>query len=208
MVAHSRVHDAAERAKAGLRFHERGIARLTLAWDALSSASERFKKAEHPFTGDLDVFGRASLMQLVDATETRFGEERLAALLSLEAPAGWPGEVVARQEAVRDLSARVAFREALAMAGGVLAGEKPDPAPIVAWAEERDEASPGMRRLLPVIAWLQPAVVLPVLAFGPILGLSTARRDAGLHRRDHARDRRGGARSRRCSRRPRRGGRR
>jgi MutS domain V len=173
VVAHSRVHDAAERAKAGLRFNERGIARLTLAWDALPSASKRFENADHPFTGDLDVFGRASLMQLVDATETRFGEERLAALLSLDRPTGWPHDVVARQEAVRDLSGRVVFREALAMAGGVLANEKPDPAPLVAWAERHDGPPPMFRRMLPVLAWVQPAVVLPLLAFGPALGLST-----------------------------------
>lgn len=117
IVIHSRVHDATERASAGLRFHERGIARLTLAWDALGPSSGRFRDDNHPFTGDLDVFGRASLMQLVNATETRFGEDRLAALLSIESHTGWPHEVAARQEAVRELSPRLAFREAFAVAG-------------------------------------------------------------------------------------------
>jgi hypothetical protein len=173
VVAHSRVHEASERARAGLRFHQRGIARLGLAWDALSSASERFESAAHPFTSDLDVFGRASLMQLVDATETRFGEERLAALLSLETPTGWPHEVVARQEAVRDLAGRFEFRETLAVAGGVLADEKADPAPILTWAEAPDEPSSAFVQILPVIVWLQPALVLAVVAFGPFLGLST-----------------------------------
>jgi hypothetical protein len=172
VVVHSRVHDATERARAGLRFHERGIARLTLAWDALSPSSERFQDARHPFTSDLDVFGRASLMQLVDATETRFGEERLAAMLSTESRADWPGDIAARQTAIRDLSSRVAFREAFAMAGGVLAGEKPDPAPIVAWAEGSDGPPRALLRWLPIVAWVQPAVVLGVLAFGPLLGVS------------------------------------
>ena len=72
-------------------------------------------------------------MQLVDATETRFGEERLAGMLSLEIPTGWPDAVTERQEAVRDLSGRFAFREALAMAGGVLASEPLD----------RGRSSPG-----------------------------------------------------------------
>jgi MutS domain V len=173
VVIHSRVHDAAERARAGLRFHERGIARLTLAWDALAPSSERFKSVGHPFTGDLDVFGRASLMQLVDATETRFGEERLAALLSLEAPKGWSHEVVARQQAVRELSSRLAFREAFAMAGGVLASERPDPAPVVAWAEQTGGPSPALLRWLPLIAWLQPLVVVALLVLGPALGIPT-----------------------------------
>ncbi len=173
VVVHSRVHDAMERAKAGLRFHERGIARMTLAWDGLSSASERFKSGAHPFTGDLDVFGRASLMQLVDATETRLGEERLAALLSMESPQGWPGEVKARQDAIRDLSPRLAFREGLAIAGGVLADEKPDPAPILAWAEGSQGIPSAWVPALRILAWLQPAVVVAIGVFGASLGLPT-----------------------------------
>ena len=104
-------------------------------------------EVRYPFTGDLDIFGRASLMQLVDATETRFGEERLAGMLSLESPTGWPDAVTERQEAVRDLSGRFAFREALAMAGGVLAGEPLDPGPLVAWSEAHDELPPALRRV-------------------------------------------------------------
>jgi ABC-type multidrug transport system fused ATPase/permease subunit len=173
VIAHARVHEAIERSRSGLRFHERGLARLALAWDALSPASERFKSADHPFTGDLDVFGRASLMQLVDATETRFGQERLAALLSLESPSDWPREVVARQEAVRDLSSRLVFREAFAIAGGVLADERPDPTPLIAWAEGREAPPSALRRALPFIAWLQPLVVLAVSALGPLLGAPT-----------------------------------
>jgi ABC-type multidrug transport system fused ATPase/permease subunit len=173
VMAHARVHEAIERSRSGLRFHERGLARLALAWDALSPASERFKSAAHPFTGDLDVFGRASLMQLVDATETRFGQERLAALLSLESQSDWPREVVARQEAARDLSPRLAFREAFAISGGVLADERPDPAPLIAWAEGREAPPSALRRALPFIAWLQPVVVVAVCALGPLLGAPT-----------------------------------
>jgi hypothetical protein len=169
VVVHSRVHDAAERARAGVRFHERGLARLALSWDALSPASDRFKAPDHPFSGDLDVFGRASLMQLIDATETRFGEERLAALLSMQGATGWPHEVVARQRAVQDLAGRFSFRESLAVAGAVLSGDRADPTPLLAWAEERDDAP---LRALQVLAWVQPAIVLTILGFGTALGLS------------------------------------
>jgi hypothetical protein len=172
VVLHSAVHDAIERARAGLRFHERGIARLTLAWDALRPSSERFRDANHPFTGDLDVFGRASVMQLVSATETRFGEERLAAWLSTEHQTGWPQTVVARQEAARELSSRLAFREAFAMAGAILADEKPDPTPILTWAEGNRGPSPAQLRWLSLVAWGQPVLLAAVLALGPLLGFS------------------------------------
>lgn len=170
VIFHARVHDAAERARAGLHFHARGIARLNCDWAALSIASTRFRGPDHPFTADLDVFGRASLMQLIDATETRIGEEKLAGLLSLEGRGAWPDDALARQAAARDLATRFAFREQLATAGAVLKEETPNPADFVAWAEDADEAPTPLSRLLLVVAWLQPAIVCSVIALGPTLG--------------------------------------
>jgi hypothetical protein len=166
VVLHARVIDAKERASAALRFHEKGLARLDHAWERLPVTSERFRASDHPFAGDLDVFGRGSVMQLVDATETRFGEERLARLLSLEDPGAWPDEALARQAAVRELAGRPAFREALATAGGVLADDKPDPAALLAWAEARDTLATGMR----VLAFVVPGVLLVLGVAGPALG--------------------------------------
>lgn len=169
VLVHARVYDAMQRASAALRFHDRGLARLALAWDRLPNRSDRFCSAAHPFSRDLDVFGRASLMQLVDATETLFGEERLARLLSATDPGVWPDDVVGRQQAVRDLSARVVFREALATAGGVLADDKPDPAPLLRWAEGTDRPPSALGWL----AWLLPAAVLAGIAVGPALHVPT-----------------------------------
>ena len=167
VVVHSRVHDAKERASAALRFHQRGLARLDHKWDALSPNSARFQSPDHPFAADLDIFGHGSLMQLVDATETRFGEERLAKLLSQEGPGAWPDDVLARQEAVRDLAGRSVFREALATAGAVLADEKPDPAPLLRWAEGSGGIAPATR----LLGWGLPLVTLAVIVLGSVVGL-------------------------------------
>ncbi len=169
VVLHARVIDAKDRAAAALRFHERGLSRLAHAWERLPVTSQRFRSSDHPFAADLDVFGRGSIMQLVDATETLFGEERLAGLLSLEDPGVWPDETAARQAAVRDLAGRPAFREALATAGGVLADDKPDPAALLAWAEAKDALETWMRAL----GFIVPGALLAIGAFGPVLGASS-----------------------------------
>lgn len=161
VLVHARVIEAKERAAAALRFHERGLARMAHAWGDLPATSERFVSADHPFARDLDVFGRGSVMQLVDATETRLGEERLAKLLQLEEPGAWPADVAERQAAARDLAGRPAFREALAAAGGVLAGERADPAPLLAWAEAKDD---GLTPAIRVLAWLVPGAVVAGVA--------------------------------------------
>jgi hypothetical protein len=167
VFVHGAVHQAKERASAALRFHERGLARLDHAWDRLPTTSDRLKVADHPFAGDLDVLGHGSVMQLVDATETRFGEERLAKLLCQEDPGEWPRDVLERQQAVRDLASRPAFREALATAGGVLADERPDPAPLLAWAEEKNALPAGLL----VLGWLLPLALAGVAVLVPVLHL-------------------------------------
>ncbi|MGH7439252.1 MAG: MutS-related protein [Polyangiaceae bacterium] len=165
VFVHASAHSAIDRASAALRFHVRGLARLAHDWDHLPLTSTRFRTPEHPFANDLDLFGRASLMQLVDASETSFGEARLAALLSATGPGAWPDDVRARQAAVKDLAARTAFREALATAGGVVANDRPDPAGLLAWAESTDAPSEFLRW----IGWAVPVALAGLLGLGPAL---------------------------------------
>ena len=165
VFVHASVRDAKERAAAALRFHERGLARIAHDWDRLPINGARFRSAEHPFAVDLDVFGRASLMQLVDATETRGGEECLARLLSLQSLGTWPDDLVDRQKAARDLSERFAFREALSMAGAILSEERPDPAPLIDWAERTD----ALPRIVIWSAWVLPAIAVAALALAGLL---------------------------------------
>jgi hypothetical protein len=148
---------------------------MALAWTDLPPSTARSSPPEHPFAADLDIFGHASLMQAIDATETRLGEERLASLLSLESSPHWPANPAARARAVRDLSGRVAFREALAAAAGVLADERPDPSSLLAWAEGSGDSVPDV---LTVAAWVLPVSATLLLAFGPLLGLSPGARTA------------------------------
>jgi MutS domain V len=169
VIVHARVHDAASMVRAVVRFHERGLARLSHAWDSLAGPIIPVE-TDHPYVGDLDVFGRASLMSIVDATETRFGQEHLARLLSQKVPVGWPEEARARQEAARDLASRIGFRERLAALGGVLPhDDRRDARAVLAWAEGSEyEISTATRW----IAWLLPTFAAGVVALGPTFGLS------------------------------------
>lgn len=172
VAVHARVEAATERALAARRFHARGLARMAHDWGALGSGSDRFRSGNHPFASDLDIFGAASLMQLVDATETRFGQERLAGLLALRAVDAWPTDVVERAQSARELSARFAFRERLATAAGVMAKERPDPSALLRWAEGSEAAwVPNVAWL----AWVLPAGVAAAFAAGFAGVLSTTR---------------------------------
>jgi len=168
VVQHGRVIAQRDRFAAALRFHARGIARLDGKWHDDPSTGESFSTPNHPYAGDLDVFGRASLFQLLDATETRTGAQHLAAWLK-GAIGAYPSDVHARQDAVRDLAPRLAFREQLAALGAMLGGggrdgeSKPDPGPFLAWAEGETPLDAG-----PFVTWfarLFPIVTVSAIAF-------------------------------------------
>ncbi len=91
--------------------------RTTRRHDGRTSANRArvFSREDHLYTRDLDIFGPASLFQLLSRARTQLGEELLARWLS--APAGVP-TVRQRQESIAELREALDFREALATAGG------------------------------------------------------------------------------------------
>jgi hypothetical protein len=174
VMVHAAIHARKDRAGAALRFHERGLARLDDRWGDFPSTGARFLADDHPYAEDLDVFGRASLFQLLDVTETRFGEERLASWLSGSALSGKSApetlaSLTARQAAVKELAPRLAFRAHLSAAGNVAAADKPDPSPFLAWAEGA-LAMPS-RPVVAALARALPVVTIGLFAFAPSIGV-------------------------------------
>ena len=114
-----------------IAFYERGLARMEGRWQGSGETGERLLDPLHPYARDLDLFGAASLFQLLSSARTRTGERTLAAWLLGAAPID---EARARQEAIRDLRARVDFREQLFTAGlAVQSVLHPDA--LAAWGE-------------------------------------------------------------------------
>jgi hypothetical protein len=123
-----------ERAKAAERVYVRGLERLGDRWAGKGRDGAVFL-ADHPYAGDLDLFGRGSLFELLNTARTEIGEVTLADWLREPAPLA---EVRARQAAVNELRPMLDFREDVA----VLASESPvgRTGLLAAWA-----ASPAVR---------------------------------------------------------------
>ena len=114
---HARLLNARDRAKSAVGFYERGLERITHQWIGRGRDGRHLAPAAHLYAEDLDVFGRGSLFELLATTRTHAGEETLARWLLEPAP---PAVVRARQEAVRELSARLDLRERVAVMGDQL----------------------------------------------------------------------------------------
>ena len=115
-IWHIRIENARSAARRGMRFYQSGLERLEGTWPGKSSPGTEFLDPHHPYAADLDMFGVGSLFELVNAAHTQIGRTTLAAWL-LE-PASLQ-EILARQEAIKEMSPKVDFRERL----GFLAAE-------------------------------------------------------------------------------------
>jgi hypothetical protein len=127
----SRIERDAELVRRGIRFYERGIARIANLWQGQGESGERFLHPHHPYASDLDIFGRGSLFELLSTARTRGGEAKLAEWLS--APSTLE-QLRERHAAVDELRPQLELRERIAVLGDdYRAGVKPDH--LIAWAE-------------------------------------------------------------------------
>lgn len=162
-------------------FYERGLARLEDRWAGTGETGERFLDPSHPYARDLDLFGKASLFELLCTARTRAGEETLAAWLLAPAPIG---EVQQRQNAVADLAQRVAFREKLFLLGEtVRLGVNPEA--LAAWGEQGPVFNKRLTRVVtPVLAilWILSLVCWGVWGLGIVAAAMTVLCLAWAHR--------------------------
>ena len=152
-VVQDRLIQAVRHCSRVVRYYERGMERLDHRWAGTGESGEHLVGDSHPYARDLDLFGKASLFELLCTARTRAGEETLAKWLLAAAPVE---EVLRRQIALLDLKKRVDFRERLwTLADGFRAGVRPEH--LSAWGEQQPifEAR-TMRAAAPVLAalWL------------------------------------------------------
>ncbi|MBK9262404.1 MAG: DNA mismatch repair protein MutS [Polyangiaceae bacterium] len=121
----------------------------------------------HPYAVDLDVFGPSSVFQLLDDTRTVPGTWTLAAWLAMRAS---PQEIAARQEAVRELSTRVAFREDLAALGVSGSSRGRSVEPLVSWAELPPVLGTGLDRALVRAAFVLVPLTIVLFTVATIMG--------------------------------------
>ncbi|MGH9939547.1 MAG: MutS-related protein, partial [Blastocatellia bacterium] len=172
MAIHQRIHAAVARFERAVKFYERGLARIEDRWSGSGETGERFADKSHPYSEDLDLFGKGSLFELLSTARTRAGEERLASWLLAPAPIE---EVRARQRSVEELRPRLDLREDVALLGAeVSSGTHPEE--LAAWAAAPPVFTVSQTR------WLQiAALVIGVFsAFAVVMWLGYGYRQLAL----------------------------
>ena len=94
---------------------------------------KEYVNPEHPYSFDLDIFGRRSLFQSINRTCTFFGKVRLAEWLQNHLHE--KTSIEKRQEMIQEISKHTLFREQFRVAGLVHHGQSSDGEKIQAWSQ-------------------------------------------------------------------------
>jgi len=134
---------------------------------------EEYSERDHPYSYDLDIFGKASLFQYICRTTSGPASDRLAEYLK---QAATQEEIFLRQEAVAELQPLTDWRQELMTLGYLTAGAGSDPAPLMQWLESddlfrkttREKIVTGCLSLLALAAVIAVIAGLPVGILTPV----------------------------------------
>jgi hypothetical protein len=157
LPVHDRVIGAQKRAADLRTLNEEALYRSARDWDRLAIPTVAAAGTDRPFARDLDLFGRASLFQLLGTAHTPPGKAILAGWLLRPAP---PEEIAERQGAAAELAPEIDFRQQMEVRARPLDRVPPDTEPFLRWAE-------GEPWLLsrPVLLWIIRLLAVATVGF-------------------------------------------
>ena len=98
-IAFIRAERRLQSARRAAAYYDLGLARLEDRWQGRGVSGDEFLDPNHPCAADLDLFGRASVFELLCTARTRAGRAMLADWLLAPAAAD---AIIQRQEGVRN----------------------------------------------------------------------------------------------------------
>ena len=104
-VRHEGIKQQLHRLKGLMEINEQHLMRITGNWTTFNDVGAEFIDYKHPFTSDLDIFGKKSLFQLLNTTKTWHGRWQFAQ--DLQDAQYTDEEILARQAAIFELSENV-----------------------------------------------------------------------------------------------------
>src|SRR5690606_555448 len=116
VMIHERTLVDRDKARRSVAHYREAIERCNDRWAGKGVQATDYVNADHPYAGDLDLFGEGSLFELLCRARTRAGEQRLADWLTIHADRLVESDLVrARQRTVMSLIDKLDLREALAV---------------------------------------------------------------------------------------------
>ncbi|SFE25871.1 MutS domain III [Chitinophaga sp. CF118] len=117
---------------------------------------ESYTDEQHPYTGDLDVFGQSSLYGHMNRTGTLMGSRKLADCLRM--PLTDVQDILRTQEAIHKLVPRLKFRQLLTAQASLAKEKQGDVTSLYKWLKLPLEFLD--KKWLNIIRWVSPALLI------------------------------------------------
>lgn len=111
IIKHEKIKYETKKASCKQAINKQYVDRMEGNYEAFQDCGEAFKDDNHPYSKDLDIFGKNSLFQWINVSRTYFGRVRLRDLLC--SPSKDIKSIQARQNAVREIAGSIEFTESL-----------------------------------------------------------------------------------------------
>ena len=108
----------------------------------------------HPYSNDLDIFGKDSLFQNLNRTSTYIGEVKLAKLLLSKVP---NDRIILNQKAIKELSPKIDWRQYLSALAKSTKDKKEVYQRLIHWTRIKDDEFP---LFLTIISYASPLLLM------------------------------------------------
>jgi DNA mismatch repair ATPase MutS len=140
--------------------NEKAVKKLNGQWNSFEDDGREFKNEEHPYSNDLDIFGRNSLFQWINSSKTFMGRENLKNRLTN--PLKTPLEIEETQKSLHELANSLEWRQLFEAEGMVIANECTNPEELYEWSADMNEVY--INKWLILLVRLLPCVTLILIA--------------------------------------------
>lgn len=134
IIIHQKNIDLRPRLTALHKINENGIKRLRGEWKKFQKTGEEFIDEDHNYSWDLDIFGKNSLFQWINHTNTPMGKKKLRD--SLIKPNKNIELIRKRQKAITELSQNMDWVHELEAAGMIEDNNNIDEGELIKWSKD------------------------------------------------------------------------
>lgn len=143
---HNKKIEEKRKLKIFIDINESGVKRLDGSWRDFKDNGTEYLNENHGFINDLDVFGKSSLFQLINSTNTKFGRKKLADMLSVN-KLPTKDTVLKRQFAIKELSEKVKWRQELILQSTFKKKKNSDVKDLIDWSKSDVSISSALKTI-------------------------------------------------------------
>lgn len=127
---------------------------------------KEFDTPKHPFSQDIDLFGKGSFFQYINRSALSQGQQKLAALLGSNDTENIPQ----KQESIRELAEKADWRQQFSALAGLIKTQT-DSQGVLAWFQSYKLFVPGLMKWVPWVFSFLSLVVITAFLMDTISGM-------------------------------------